>query len=78
MTRSQRRGEPRPDPREAAYRFIRVCSQSLATAALMLDEDPSLLNAGTGIGETPLHYLAVENALEWVRWLVTRGAVVDP
>ena len=43
----------------------------------MLDAEPFLIDARTGIGETPLHYLAVEDHLEGVRFLHQRGASLD-
>lgn len=39
--------------------------------------DPQLLEARTSLGETPLHYLVVENQLRAVLLLVEAGAAVD-
>jgi ankyrin repeat protein len=47
-----------------------------AMLALVRDE-PDLLEARTGLGETPLHYLAVENQLRAVVLLVEAGAMID-
>jgi ankyrin repeat protein len=44
------------------------------TASKMLIEQPALIHLTNGIGETALHYLAVENDLEGVSWLQARGA----
>lgn len=43
----------------------------------MLAEDQALLTIRSGIGETPLHYLAVENHLEAVKLLYEKGASID-
>jgi hypothetical protein len=43
---------------------------SLAEAGDLLDIEPHLLDARTGLGETALHYLAVEDHLAGVRFLV--------
>jgi hypothetical protein len=60
-----------------AYRLIRACSSSLEEAAALLDAEPFLIDARTGIGETLLHYLAVEDHFEGVRFLHQRGASLD-
>jgi ankyrin repeat protein len=57
---------------EDAYRLIQVCFNSLEQAAILLESEPSLLTERTGTGETPLHYLAVENQLEAVQFLFLR------
>lgn len=43
-------------------------------AAALVEQDPGLLSLNNGIGETVLHFLAVENDLEGVAWLHARGA----
>ncbi len=43
----------------------------------LLSVEPRLINERTGLGETPLHYLVVENQLDAVRLLIARGAVVN-
>jgi len=43
----------------------------------LLNAEPQLMNERTGLGETPLHYLAVENQLDAVRLLIARGAAVS-
>lgn len=45
-----------------------------AGASTLLDKDPSLLNERNGIGESVLHFLAVEDNREAVEWLHKRGA----
>jgi ankyrin repeat protein len=64
-------------PGEPAYRLIRACASSLDEARALLEAEPSLRDARTGLGETPLHYLAVENHLDGVRFLHERGAALD-
>ena len=60
--------------RDDAYRLIRACSSSLDDAAALLQSEPRLLLERTGLGETPLHYLAVEDQVEAVRFLHEHGA----
>ena len=60
-----------------AYRLIHACYDGLDAAAVLLDAEPGLLLARTGLGETALHYLAFENQGEAVRWLFERGASLD-
>lgn len=62
---------------EGAYRLIRACMTSLEAAEELLKAEPSLISERTGLGETPLHYLAVEDQLEAVRFLHERGASVE-
>ena len=60
--------------KEDAYRLIRTCCSSLKEAGDLLDAEPSLLDERTGLWETPLHYLAVEDEVDAVRFLHLRGA----
>ena len=60
--------------RDDAYRLIRACCSSLDDAAALLQSEPLLLLERTGLGETPLHYLAVEDQVEAVRFLHEHGA----
>jgi uncharacterized protein len=60
--------------KEDAYRLIHACFNSLEQANILLEAEPSLLNERTGIGETPLHHLAVENQLEAVQFVHQQGA----
>lgn len=49
----------------------------LDRASTMLAATPDVLQMRSGIGETPLHYLAVENHLNAVDWLHERGSSID-
>jgi ankyrin repeat protein len=60
-----------------AYRLINACFASLDDAASLLSAEPALLCARTGLGETALHYLAVEDQLPSVKWLIEQGAEVN-
>lgn len=46
-------------------------------ASRLLQEDPGLIAARDGLGETVLHHLAVENELAGVEWLCKRGAALN-
>ncbi|RYZ68817.1 MAG: ankyrin repeat domain-containing protein [Proteobacteria bacterium] len=46
-------------------------------AEKMLRETPSLLHMANGIGETALHFLAVEDDQRGVDWLRTKGFNID-
>jgi ankyrin repeat protein len=46
-------------------------------AERLLADRPDLLDARSGLGETVLHYLAVENVREGVAWLHARGASLN-
>jgi len=45
-----------------------------SAAAMLLQTEPELISQRDGIGETVLHFLAVENNRAAVEWLHTRGA----
>jgi ankyrin repeat protein len=45
-----------------------------AAATALLENEPSLIYERNGIGETVLHFLAVENNQPAVEWLHARGA----
>ena len=60
-----------------AYRLIRACYESLDDASQLLRNEPMLVSALTGLGETPLHFLAVEDRLDAVKLLVEHGAKID-
>jgi len=51
-----------------------ILSRAFGDAEAMIQRDKDILNARSGIGETVLHFLAVENNLEGVAWLKTHGA----
>lgn len=54
-----------------------VYAGDFALAADLLNRQPALLHLTNGIGETVLHFLAVENDLKGVAWLHARGADLD-
>lgn len=56
------------------YRFIQAVQEDSSTAETLLAETPELLTARTGIEETALHYLVIEDQLESVRWLLAHRA----
>ena len=63
---------------EDAGRILRALFTSVEDGLRLLDAEPGLLNTRTGLGETPLHYLAVENNIEAIKALVERkGADVN-
>ncbi len=59
---------------ERATLLINACFESLEKASELLDVNPDLIFEKTGLGETPLHYLAVENQLDAVEFLFLKGA----
>jgi len=54
-----------------------VYSREYELAERLLSAAPYLLTLGNSLGETVLHFLAVENDLEGVSWLHARGAAID-
>ena len=54
-----------------------VYSGDLIEAERLLDQNPSLRISRNGIGETVLHFLAVENDLRSVSWLHAYGFSLD-
>jgi ankyrin repeat protein len=72
-----KRKKPVERPHERFYRFRDAVYADIPAAERLLREDPTLLDARNGIGETALHYLAVENQIEAVRWLIARGSDVN-
>jgi ankyrin repeat protein len=57
------------------YRFRdMVYSKEFEKADEMLRARPALLHLMSGIGETVMHFLAVENDEEGVAWLYAKGA----
>ena len=59
---------------EKFNKFILSIVSDLSSASKLLTEEPDLLHVKNGIGETVLHYLAVEDQLEMVRWLYKEGS----
>src|SRR5215471_14495240 len=49
----------------------------LKSAATLLNNEPGLIYERNGIGETVLHFLAVEDNRSAVEWLHSRGADLD-
>jgi ankyrin repeat protein len=50
-----------------------VAGRKFAVAAALLAREPSLRSTVNGLGETVLHYQAVENDEEGVSWLSSHG-----
>ena len=48
-----------------------------ARASEMVADNPEVLQMRSGLGETPLHYLAVENHIDGVKWLYEKGSNLD-
>ena len=57
--------------RDAAYQA------DFVTAETLLRTNPNLLDERNGIGETVLHFLAVEDCLPAIEWLHARGASLN-
>lgn len=57
--------------------FLVACCSSFSRAEYLLRRYPELLETKEGVGETPLHYLAIENRCEAVEFLIQKGAQVD-
>ena len=62
------------DPRWYKLRNL-VFEEAFANADALVASDPSLLHARNGLGETVLHFLAVEDDLAGVAWLHAKGEV---
>jgi uncharacterized protein len=60
-----------------AHRMIVAAFASREALRELIAKEPHLMTERTGLGETPLHYLAVENQIEAVRLLVEKGASVN-
>lgn len=54
-----------------------VFEREFGAAQALLASDPAIVHSRNGIGETALHYLAVEDDLEGVAWLHSKGADLD-
>jgi hypothetical protein len=57
--------------------FIGACWHDESHALRMLARDPTLKEARNGTGETVLHYSAIENGVDAVRFLLSIGANPD-
>ena len=62
-------------PKSPAWIELRalVVGRQFEEAAALLARQPSLRSAVDGMGETVLHYLAVENDQQGVSWLASQG-----
>lgn len=60
-----------------AKRVIATAFESPDEMLTLVRAEPHLLESRTGLGETPLHYLAVENQLRAVILLAEAGASID-
>jgi hypothetical protein len=61
------------------YRFRDALEQGdFAAASALLLQDPRLIDHANNLGETVLHFLAVENNQPAVEWLASRGADLNP
>lgn len=54
-----------------------VSSQNYSEADLLLKSEPKLVTHTNSIGETVLHFLAVENNIKGVDWLKSKGFSVN-
>lgn len=66
------------DCRAKFYNIRNAFLTDLEAASAAVAADPGLLNARSGIGETVLHWLAVENVIPAVQALIARGADTNP
>ncbi|WP_448570007.1 ankyrin repeat domain-containing protein [Thalassotalea ganghwensis] len=63
--------------RERFDLLIRAVVEDKIMAERLVSEDPMIVHAKNGIGETVLHYLAVEDQLAEVSWLLKHGADIN-
>jgi len=54
-----------------------VYGRAFTEAEALLRKIPQLISITNGIGETALHFLAVENNVEGVSWLHSKGADIN-
>lgn len=57
--------------------FVALVEHDKTRAAERLAEEERLLHARSSVGETALHYLAIENDIASVQWLLARGADIN-
>jgi ankyrin repeat protein len=67
--------ETQTDPRFYALRNAALADRGEATR--LINKDPSIVHVRNSVGETPFHFLVVENALEAVSFLVEKGADIN-
>ena len=66
------------DTDPAWYEFRNaIYTKQFSQAEGMLRAQPDLLHLVNGVGETVLHFLAVENDADGVSWLQSRGADIN-
>jgi ankyrin repeat protein len=69
---------PHPGKEHNVRCLVEAVFSSLAEADSMLTAQPNLLTSKTEhVGETALHWLAIENHLDGAKYLLKRGAAVD-
>ena len=73
MKRAKNRQQPAPN----FYDFVAAAENDRSLAARMIAQDAHWLRLENSCGETALHYLAIENRLDAVRFLIGHGAQVD-
>ena len=54
-----------------------IAGRDFTTAIALIQNDPELINKSNGIGETVLHFLAVENDAMGVAWLHDQAADIN-
>ena len=73
LERLKRKMQSHPELKYWYWLRDAVCGRHYSDAITLLKEHPYLINTRNPIGETVLHFLAVENDLEGVTWLPERG-----
>ena len=64
-------------PEYDAYSLIKVCFSDLNEAENIINHNPEIIDAKTGLGETAFHYLVVENQLDAVNFLFNKGSDIN-
>ena len=62
---------------ERFYELRNAAFMNLPLARKLIKEDPTIVAAKNSIGETALHFLAVENQLEAVEFLARHGSDIN-
>lgn len=60
-----------------ALLLIETCFENIEAAEKLIDKNPEIVHERTGLGETALHFLAVENQIEQVIFLFKKGAKIN-
>lgn len=63
--------------REKFELLIKAVLDDMSSADNLVNNDSDLVYAKNGIGETVLHFLAVENKIHEVSWLLSKGAEIN-